>query len=643
MTWDSAMPDEFVNEWQKIKNEMPLILDLKFARWLQMNADSPVHLFGYCDASMWAYGTCVYARHVDENGEVHMNLIMAKARVAPVKQLTIPKLELCAAVLLTKVIKQVTTAMNRKFEAINLFSDSRIVLDWINADPMRYKAFLATRLKKINELKNVTWSHINGIHNPADCVSRGILPSELMRHILCWSATNAETIHSSDEDDEAKEECNDNNDEYEVVSLTVSNDKQSFLPSVSSIYKLQRIMAYVLRFIKICKKETVNNRIGVNECRAALTTIVKYVQQKYFGKEIALLRDGNELNRKNVLRKLTVFLDDDDILRVGGRLNNADCGYDRKHQMIMPRNDEVTVLLIRGQHLIGLHSGPKLTEMLLRQKFWIIDMKRVVKKIVRECVTCAKFQPRTRQQLMGNLPERRVNQPSKVFLHSAVDFAGPIYVKTSTLRASKTVKSYIAVFACMATKAIHLEAVGDLSAEKFIAALRRFIGRRGQVQSIHSDSGTNFVAANRLLHEMTENEKEQFDEKLNDELLRQNIEWHFVPPGSPHMNGLAEAAVKTMKFHLKRSMGELSFTFEELSTLLCQVEAVVNSRPLCELSSEPSEYESLTPAHFLNMTPSYDVPDDDFSETKSSYLNRWQRVQRTVQQFWRSWKDEYSD
>ncbi|XP_055326287.1 uncharacterized protein LOC129580118 [Sitodiplosis mosellana] len=135
----------------------------------------------------------------------------------------------------------------------------------------------------------------------------------------------------------------------------------------------------------------------------ALSTIVKYVQRKHFSEEICSLRDGKELNRKNALKKLNVFLDSDQLLRVGGRLNNAQCVYDRKHQIILPRNDEVTVLLIREQHLFGLHSGPKLTETLLRRKYWIIDMKRTVKRVVRKCVVCAKIQPRTMEQLMGSL------------------------------------------------------------------------------------------------------------------------------------------------------------------------------------------------------------------------------------------------
>ncbi|XP_055309638.1 uncharacterized protein LOC129573277, partial [Sitodiplosis mosellana] len=167
-----------------------------------------------------------------------------------------------------------------------------------------------------------------------------------------------------------------------------------------------------------------------------------------------------------------------------------------------------------------------------------------------------------------------------------VDFTGAIFIKTSKLRNARVVKAYICIFVCMSTKALHVELVSDMSADAFIAALRRFIARRGEVKVIFSDNGTNFVAANRLLNELSNNENEEFNTRISNELSTQRITWKFSPPGAPHFNGLVEAGVKTVKMHLMKVMGEQKFTFEELTTILAQIESAVNSRPLTPISCE---------------------------------------------------------
>ncbi|XP_053989897.1 uncharacterized protein LOC128882338, partial [Hylaeus volcanicus] len=244
-------------------------------------------------------------------------------------------------------------------------------------------------------------------------------------------------------------------------------------------------------------------------------------------------------------------------------------------------------------------------------------------------------------QLMGDLPKERVNASDKPFVKTAIDFAGPIKVKTNKLRAAKIVKGYICIFVCMVTRAIHLEPVGDLTAVAFIAALRRFAARRGTITDIFSDNATNFVGANSILSELSEDERDQFDATLKEESNKMLIQWHFSPPASPHFNGLAEAAVKSSKFHLKRVIGDSALTFEELATLLCQIEYVLNSRPICELSDDPNEIGALTPAHFLNVANGEQIPDEELLETKISMLSHWQKVQQKFQNFWFRWKQDY--
>ncbi|XP_055307227.1 uncharacterized protein LOC129571459, partial [Sitodiplosis mosellana] len=235
-------------------------------------------------------------------------------------------------------------------------------------------------------------------------------------------------------------------------------------------------------------------------------------------------------------------------------------------------------------------------------------------------------------QLMGDLRRERVNASDKPFVKTAIDFAGPIKVKTNKLRAAKIVKGYICIFVCMVTRAIHLEPVGDLTAVAFIAALRRFAAGRGTITDIFSDNATNFVGANSILSELSEDEREQFDAILKEESNKMLIQWHFLPPASPHFNGLAEAAVKSSKFHLKRVIGDSALTFEELATLLCQIEYVLNLRPICELSDDLNEMGVLTPAHFLNVANGERIPDEELLETKTSMLSHWQKQQSQQQQ-----------
>lgn len=225
-------------------------------------------------------------------------------------------------------------------------------------------------------------------------------------------------------------------------------------------------------------------------------------------------------------------------------------------------------LIIVEAHKCALHGGPQLTLNVLRKKYWILRTA-TVKAVLRKCISCFRASPRAQKQIMGILPEPRVTF-SKAFLNSGVDFAGPFKFRISTGRGQRTTKGYIAVFVCLAIKAIHLEVVSSLTTEAFLAALTRFLSRRGPVTHLFSDNATNFVGAFRKL------------EKMNDKLAAKNIEWSFIPPRAPHFGGLWEAGVKSLKTHLKRSFGEMSFTFKEMATVLCQIEGCLNV--LCVLS-----------------------------------------------------------
>ena len=241
--------------------------------------------------------------------------------------------------------------------------------------------------------------------------------------------------------------------------------------------------------------------------------------------------------------------------------------------------------------------------------------------------------------MMGDLPAER-GSPSKPFLVSGVDYAGPIKVRLSKCRGPSTLKGYIAVFVCYSTHAVHLEVVEDYSSEAFISAFHRFTARRGHCSELHSDQGTTFVGADTELQKLFADFRDESSKVFHD-LTSLGTTWHFISPKAPHFGGLWEAAVKSAKHHLVRVLGEQIPTFVELATLLCRIEAILNSRPLIPLNEDVNDREILTPAHFLIQRSSFLVPEPDCTEEKIPLGKRWQLYSQMVQHFWQRWSREY--
>lgn len=287
-----------------------------------------------------------------------------------------------------------------------------------------------------------------------------------------------------------------------------------------------------------------------------------------------------------------------------------------------------------------LHASQLLLLSSLKERYWPLKGRNLARQVCRTCIRCVRTKPQELSQIMGSLPSDRV-RPSRAFTIVGVDFAGPITTLVNKGRGRKTNKTYIALFICFSTKAIHLEAVSELTTAAFLATLRRFIGRRGRPCTIYSDNGTNFVGADRELTEVYQFLQVETQTELGDKLLKEHIEWKFNPPNSPHMGGLWEAGVKSCKYHLRRVMDNAQFTFEELSTVLVQIEACLNSRPLSSMSDDLMDLQPLTPAHFLVGESLNSLPELDLTEIPLNRLSHWQMIQRTLQDFWKRWAAEY--
>ncbi|XP_049290621.1 uncharacterized protein LOC125767774 isoform X1 [Anopheles funestus] len=243
-------------------------------------------------------------------------------------------------------------------------------------------------------------------------------------------------------------------------------------------------------------------------------------------------------------------------------------------------------------------------------------------------------------QQMGDLPTCRVTA-APTFQRVGLDFAGPIMLKSGIRRVTAT-KGYVCLFVCMVTKAIHLEAVENLSTGAFLAALRRFVSRRGIPEEIYSDNATNFVGAKHELRELYEMFKDETSKQGIFQFCQEKeVTWKMIPPNAPHFGGIWEAGVKSVKSVLKRVYKSASLTITDFYTLLCQIEAMLNSRPLYALSNDPHDLDCLTPAHFTIDRPLIGVAEPSYLDLPENRLDKWQRLQQLRQHFWRRWQKEY--
>ncbi|GFS98150.1 integrase catalytic domain-containing protein [Trichonephila clavipes] len=244
------------------------------------------------------------------------------------------------------------------------------------------------------------------------------------------------------------------------------------------------------------------------------------------------------------------------------------------------------------------------------------------------------------RSINGKFTIRESNFKCTIFKLWGGFFCGPFQIKFKNQRKGIFSKVYVAIFVCLATKAIHLEAVTDLTTEAFIAALKRLCARRGRISTLMSDNATNFKGAaaelNRFIKLICNK-----NETLANYFASEAIQWKFIPPRSPNFGGLWEAGVKSFKHHLYRTLVNSKITFEEFETIIIQIEGILNSRPLVPLSDNINEYEVLTPGHFIIGRPISAIPEPAILDISDNRLSRWQYTTKCVQILWKRWKNDY--
>lgn len=566
--------------------------------------------------------------------------------MAPIKEISLPRLELFAAVLLAQLQEKAIKALSLPGIRIFLWTDSTIVLSWIRARSKKWATFVANRVGEVQRLTRVEdWRHVDTKSNPADIISRGGKLPDLMQSSLWWEGPDWLKLHENNWPKSQTQYPTDLPEQ--VTKVLVAKQEYALLNELISKYskllKLVRVVAYVCRYINNCRPSS-EKRVALltsKEYEHSLRTICKFVQQQHFGDEIRELKKSKVVSANSKLRSLNPLIDNEGLLRVGGRLSHAELSYDAKHPILLPKGHTFTRLIIHNEHIRNMYSGIQATIYAVRNKFWPMSAKSTTRDIIRKCVTCWKAKPTVAEAIMSDLPSPRVNI-SRPFTHCGVDFGGPFLIREHKRRNAKLIKAYICIFVCFAIKAVHIELVADLTTESFLGAFKRFIARRGKVSCVYSDNGTNFIGAARELNELYEFfMKEQTQSKLNEFFVEHRIEWRTIPPNAPHFGGIWEAAIKSAKYHMKRIIGDAALNYDEMSTLLAEIEAILNSRPISQLSSDPNDIRPLSPGHFLvgDSLNSYAQP--DISLIKMNRLSRWQRVEQLKQHFWQRWSLEY--
>lgn len=658
VSWDEPLSERDQSQWRDFQQGLAQLDELTIPRWVGFRSDCvAVQLHGFCDASKVAYGACIYVRVTHVDGSISAHLLTSKARVAPLEQqrkkrklMTIPRLELSSALLLAHLYDKVAMAVKLPFVKPYFWTDSEIVQYWLASSPSRWQMFVANRVSEIQHLTRVgCWNHIAGSENPADVLSRGTTSLQLQSHDVWWHGPKWLTQHEQVWPVSQKSLHNqldptlleENSSTAAVVNVLPPND---LFRLKSSLDNLVTVTAWMLRFKHNClQKEQARRRTGVQiyeERQEALLQLVKLAQSECFRQEINDLRRSHQVKSTSRLNALHPRLIEG-ILRVGGRLQNASISSSRKHPIILDKNHPFTTLVMLHYHHKLLHAGPQLLVSAVRERFWPLSARSLARRIVHSCVRCFRCRPSNQEQLMADLPPERVT-PAPPFLRVGVDFCGPFMVNYPQ-RKKPPVKYFAAIFVCLVTKAVHIEAVADLTTDAFLAALRRFVARRGKPEVIMSDNATNFVGARRQLDEMRRMLlSREVQNKVITEISKDDVRFQFIPAKSPNFGGLWEAAVKSMKHHLKRSIGVRTLYPDELQTVFAQIEACLNSRPLTPLSNDVDDLEALTPGHFIIHRPMNALPESEVSaDVPEHQLSRWQRAQRFIQSIWSRWSTQY--
>ena len=652
--WDDPLPEEVAVKWLEFRSQLFILERVRVQRHILLPGAQRIELHGFSDASLSAYSAVIYVKS-SRDSDSQCSLVMCKNRVAPKKKLTIPRLELMGALLLARLMAVVVAFLRHvKIDSIVYYTDSMNVLYWISTEHRMWAVFVACRIKEINSLSNFAdWKYVRTDMNPADLATRGLMPEQLLDNKLWWSGPEflvTGRVDPSVDSSHPPTAClhERKKEVHLVVPVLIGVGTLIKCEDFSSLYSLISRTVLLLRFMFGFARKYLNGAIdrfnfSIPELYMQARQLwIKSVQLENYFEEVRFCQNNpaklpsSMKVPTSLVRQLDLFLDSYGILRSRTRLQDAMVSDYIKCPILLPRDSHFTKLLIRDTHLRLCHAGVRQVMASIRGFYWIPHCRRVISKVVKSCVPC-------RRVTAGvypvpdppPLPDFRVSKVD-VFDHIGVDHCGPFYVKEGrTIR-----KSYVLILTCAVSRAVHLELVGDMSVQHFMLGFRRFVSRRGLPSYIMSDNSLTFQCASSEFTAIFNHPR--FQQYFNG----RNIRWQHYLEYAPWWGGWIERLNRVFKSSLRKVLGGSSVSFDELSTLLAEIEAIMNSRPISYVYDDVHEGQAITPSLLLCGKDLTQLPPDMFQhkfERKQPQVcrERLKYLEKLKTYFWTRWTREY--
>lgn len=626
--WDDQVPEKVKSDWQDWIKRLSTLDSLRIPRCYSYAKNiirRELHVFG--DASANAFAAVIYLRTIHDKG-IDVTIVAGKSKVAPTKIMSIPRLELQAAVLGTRLSDTVQKELRLELNQVTYWSDSKTVLSWIKSELRKYKQFVQHRVSEIlDSTVESQWRYIDTATNPADEGTKVILtnskwidgPDFLRTYDSYWQI-GEKNKNSQDLSHE----------ELRPMFTIAAVDKPNFdwlnIEWCSDWNRLKRSVCVILKYANWLKCKVTNTKfdkiITATDMEKAENILIQKAQWEAFPDELVDLKVRKFVEKSSRIRTLSPFLSEDGTMRSDTRYKNAECvPYGARRPYILPEKHHISNLILKNQHELFKHKKTQAAVAAVQQKYHIIHINAAMKKMRNRCQHCKNERAKACAPRMAPLPECRLQPYVKPFTHTGVDYFGPYNVSIGR----RTEKRWGVVFTCMTTRAVYLELAHDLSADAFLICLNSVQNRRGKIKFLYSDNGTNFIGAN---NEMS---------KIRHRLTSDGIEWQFNPPLSPHFGGAWERMVKEVKSLLpSETMPEYT-----LRALLTEIEFIINCRPLTFISIDETDDEPLTPNHFLIGCAGGAEPSlNDVTKNEAS-RQQWKKVQFLAKNYWDRWLHEY--
>ena len=567
--WDEPLQDKALEQWNCFVSEARALSQLSVPRcyFLSNAVPTQVELHGFSDASEQAFAAAIYLRAIYRDGSITTRLVASKTRVAPMKKQSIPRLELLGALILSRLANTVMKSMARNIVTF-YWVDSMTTLFWIRRE-RKWKQYVVNRVKEIRRLTSRDlWKHCPGHLNPADLPSRGVSGDKLLNNSLWWEGPPFLLLTEDEWPCKVEPYYNDSVACQELVKnpselthvLAVNSKLTPNLEAIincsrySSLTRLLRVTAFVFQFVRGFRQLSLDGPVSPNihlvaeDLQYAELSWVCHIQAKSFVKELEYLRSPGNQPAPTYVQQFGLFLDDNNVMKCKGRINNSTVSLEEKNPIFLPAKHPLIKLLVMHIHQQAKHGGVNITLTTLRERYWILKGRQIVKSILRSCVVCKKLEGLPyASPCPPDLPACRVSDDPP-FAHTGLDFAGPLYVQESTDRGNDT-KVYMCLFTCASTRAIHLELTRGLNVDSFLLAFRRFVGRRGLPATLLSDNATTFRSSSKEIQSICRS-SEVFHYLTNN-----RTSWKFIVPKAPWWGGFWERMVQTVKRSLRKVVG----------------------------------------------------------------------------------------